>query len=300
MSDKASLGLATPYRWLGEALALCRAHVSLFLFAAATMLFVSLLPAILERVAATLLPQTLVVQLVVYVLFSLLILPPLTGGFYRLARATQQGKPVQPRQLFEVFEDGAAARRMVQTNLVFFFILLLGVIMPVAAIGGQPLAEYLRQLATLQQGAEALPTMPEGTAALLSGAMLLALLINTAKELAMCQASLSERSPFAAVGDGFRIAFSHAASFLLFYLPVAILAFVGFLVFAMVAVLLGAALSLISPALAYLFIVPVAVAVGLGYYAVVFAFFYRAWQETLGGDPVAPAPEAPAPHQIEL
>lgn len=300
MSDKSTVGLSTPYRWLGQALALCRAHISLFLFAAAAILLVSLLPAILERVAASLLPQTLVVQMVVYALFSLLILPPLTGGFYRLARATQQGRPVKPRQLFEVFEDGAAARRMVQTNLVFFFILLLGVIMPVAAIGGEPLAAYLRELATLQQGAQTLPTMPEGTAALLSGAMLLALLINTAKELAMCQASLSERSPLSSVGDGFRIAFSHAAAFLLFYLPVAIVAFVGFLIFAMVAVLLGAALSLISPALTYLLIVPVAVAVGLGYYALVFAFFYRAWQDTLGADAIAPPSQAQAPHQIEL
>ena len=300
MSDKPTLGLSTPYRWLAEALALCRAHIGLFLFAAAAILLVSLLPAILGRVAASYLPQTLIVQLVVYALFSLLILPPLTGGFYRLARATQQGRPVEPRQLFEVFEDGAAARRMVQTNLVFFFILLLGVAMPVAAIGGEPLAAYLRELSTPQPGAQTLPTMPEGTAALLSVALLLAVLINTAKELAMCQASLSERSPFAAVGDGFRIAFSHAASFLLFYVPVAILAFIGFLIFAMVAVLLGAALSLISPALTYLLIVPVAVAVGLAYYALVFAFFYRAWQDTLGGDALVPPSQAPASHQIEL
>ncbi len=300
MSDKPSPSLGRPYRWLAEALALCRAHAGLFLFAAAAMLLVALLPALLERVAASLLPQTLIVQLLVYVVFSLLILPPLTGGFYRLARATWQGQPVQPRQLFEVFEDASAARRLVQTNLVFFFILLLGVIMPVAAIGGQPLAEYLRELASLQQGAQTLPAMPEGTAALLSGAMLLALLINTAKELAMCQASLSERSPFASVGDGFRVAFGHAAAFLLFYLPVAMLAFIGFMLFAMAAVLLGAALSLISPALGYLLIVPVAVAVGLGYYAVMFAFFYRAWQETLGGAAPAPPSQANAPGEIEV
>jgi hypothetical protein len=300
MSDKPTLGLGSPYRWLAEALALCRAHISLFLFAAATLLLVSLLPAILDRVAASLLPPTLLVQMVVYALFSLLILPPLTGGFYRLARATHQGRPVQPRQLFEVFEDGSAARRLVQTNLVFFFILLLGVAMPVAAIGGEPLADYLRELTTPAQGAKSLPTMPEGTAALLSGAMLLSLLIFTAKELAMCQASLSERSPMAAVGDGFRIAFSHAASFLLFYLPVAIIAFLGFLAMAMAAVVLGAALSLISPALTYLLIMPVAVAVGLGYFALVYAFFYRAWQDTLGGDALAPPAEPQASHQIEL
>lgn len=300
MSDKPALGLATPYRWLAEALAICRAHIGLFLFAAATLLMVSLLPAILERVAAAFLPRTLLVQMVVYVLFSLLILPPLMGGFYRLAHATQQHRPVQPRQLFEVFEDGSAARRLVQTNLVFFFLLLLGVIMPVAAIGGQPLAEYLRQLATLQQGAETLPAMPEGTPALLAGAVLLAMLINTAKELAICQASLSDRPALAAAGDGFRIAFRHAAAFLLFYLPVALVGFVGFLLFALFAVLLGAALSLISPALTYLLIVPVAVAVGLAYYAVVFAFFYRAWQDTLGTDAAIPPAQPETAHEIEL
>lgn len=56
----------------------------------------------------------------------------------------------------------------------------------------------------------------------------------------------------------------------------------------------------ISPILTYVVIVPVAVAVGLAYYALVFAFFYRAWQDTLGGDAVAPPAEAQASHQIEL
>ena len=116
----------------------------------------------------------------------------------------------------------------------------------------------------------------------------------------MAQASLAERSPLAATGDGFRVALRHAGAFVLFYVPVALLALLGFMAFALVAVLIGAVLSLVSPMLSYLLIVPVAVAVGLAYYAIVFAFFYHAWRDTLAPDGLEKESTAEPPaHQIE-
>jgi hypothetical protein len=293
----ANPGLARPYRWLAEALQLCRAHLALFLVAASAMLLIALLPALLQKVAASVLPNTLVVQVGIYVLFSVLLLPPVTGGFYRLADAAQRGQDVRPAQLFDVLGDGPASARLVLVNLVFLLLLVLGVIMPVAAIGGQPLAEWLRQMLTLAPGATTLPPMPPGTGSLFAGALLLTLLINTAKELAMAQAALSTRAPLQAVADGFGVALRHAGAFLLFYVPVAILAMLGFFLLAMVAVMVGAVLSLVAAPLAYVVIMPVAVMLGLGYYALVFAFFYRAWRATLADDAGA---TPPALHGIEL
>ena len=295
-------GLATPYRWLSEALRLCRAHLSLFLVAASTMLLFALLPALL--LSAGVLPRSVAVQAGVYVLFSLVLLPPVTGGFYRLADAAQRGQAVRPAQIFDVIGDGPAFARLVLVNLLFSLLLLFGVVMPLAAIGGAPLLEWMRLISSLPPDARALPPMPEGVAPLLGGAALVMVLINTAKELAMAQAALSARSPLDAVGDGLRVTLRHAGAFLLFYVPVAIAAVVGFFVLALLAVLVGAVLSLVAAPLAYLVIMPVAMGVALGYYALVFAFFYRAWRDTLGGggtaDADAGAPPPPPTHGIEV
>ena len=287
-------GLSRPYGWLADALRLCRTHAALFLVAASAVLLISLLPALLQRIAATVLPSTLFIQAGIFVLFSVLLLPPVSGGFYRLVDAAQRGRAVHAWQIFEVLGDGPASARLVLVNLVFLLLLVLGVIMPVAAIGGQPLAEWLRLMLTLQPGATAFPPMPPGTGALFGGALLVTLLVNTAKELAMAQAALRDRPPLEAVADGFRVALRHAGAFLLFYVPVFVLA----------AVVVGAVLSLVAAPLAYLVIMPVAVGAALGYYALVYAFFYRAWRATLGagGDDDAaagPPPAAPTPG-IEL
>ena len=288
-------GLGRPYRWLAEALQLCRAHLPLFLVAASTLLLITLLPTLLQRVAASVLPSTLVVQVVVYVLFSVLLLPPVTGGFYRLADDAQRGRPTTPMQIFSVLGDGAASSRLVLVNLVFLVLLVLGVIMPVAAIGGEPLAEWLRQMMTLTPGTTSLPPMPPGTGALFGIALLVAVLINTAKALAMVQAALGNTPPLESVADGFRVAFRNAGALLLFYVPMALLALVAFMLVALVAVMIGAVLSLVAAPLAYLVIMPVAVGIGLGYYALVFAFFYRAWRDTLAPDDDASAAPPPGP-----
>ena len=299
---------AQPFRWLADALQLVRAHAGLFLVAASNMLLIALLPALLQSFAASVLPDTLAVQAGIFVLFTVLLLPPVTGGFYRLCDAAQRGQPVRPSQLFEVLRDGPASARLVLVNLVFLLLLVLGVFMPVAAIGGAPLADWMRQmmvaaLAAQQPGAAAsapvLPPMPPGTGLLFSAALVLTLLINTAKELAMAQAALTARAPLEAVADGVRVAGRHAGAFLLFYIPAVLMALLGFFALTLAAAIVAAVLGLVSSALAYVVVMLAAVAVGLGYYALVFAFFYRAWRATLAEGEAPPLPPA-ATHGIEL
>lgn len=298
------LGLSAPFRWLADALALCRAHAALCLFASTALLTVVLLSAMVEQLVATWLPSPALVQtlvlLAVYVFFILLIKPVLEGGFYRLLHAVQQGQPVDRRQLFAVFDEPLAARRLVRTNLVFTLVLLLGVLMPVAAIGGEPLGAWVQAMSKLQPGATSFPPMPPGTGALLAVAMLLSLLVQTARALAMCQASLTARAPVQAAGDGARVTLAQAAAFLLFFLPAAVLAFVALLLVALLAVLLGAVLGLASPILGVIPVLVLGMLAVLAGYAVAFAFFYRAWRETLGDDDAAAPPAAGGPHAIEL
>ena len=115
----------------------------------------------------------------------------------------------------------------------------------------------------------------------------------------MAQAALSTRAPLEAVADGMRVALRHAGAFLLFYLPAGLLALLGFFALTLAAAIVAALLGLVSSALAYLVIMLAAVAVGLGYYALVFAFFFRAWHATLSEEEAPPAPPV-ATHGIEL
>ena len=48
-----SIALATPYRWLGEAFALCRAHVRILFGATCLMILVALLPSLLQVLIET-------------------------------------------------------------------------------------------------------------------------------------------------------------------------------------------------------------------------------------------------------
>jgi hypothetical protein len=300
---RSPVGLTAPYRWLAGALALGRAHARLFLFASLALLTVVMVSALLQQVVMRVLPSPALLQtlamLAVYVVFILLIKPLLEGGFFRMLQAVGQGRAVGRRELFALFDQPLVARRVIRTNLVFTLALLLGVLMPLAAIGGEPLAAWLQALTQLQPGATVLPPMPEGVGSLLAVAMLVGVLIGTARALALCQASLAERAPLAAAGDGLRVALGQSAAFLLFYLPIAVLAFIGLLMAALLAVLMGAVLGLISPVLANLLILPVGLLIGLAVYSLAFGFFFHAWRDTLADDAAA-APPADAPNQIEL
>jgi len=130
---------------------------------------------------------------------------------------------------------------------------------------------------------------------LISVLMIVALLIMTAQGLATAEVAVTGRSPLAAAAAGFKLALRNLGTLLLFYLPVAVIAFVGFMILALVAALVGGMLSLASPLLAALVLVPLGMLFVLVLYALMFTFFYHAWRDTLGAGVAAP-PE----HQIAV
>lgn len=287
---KVSLG--GPYRWLGESFAMCRAHPRVLFGAGSLLMLVALLPSMLQLLLEAALHPSASVGWALQALFSLvslILFPPVVGGFYRLVHALHAGQPANAFELFAVFRDATATRHLIVTNLVFILVsivLLLGVAL---AFGGEALLEYLRALAALQTGATALPPFPEGLLPLLVVLLILGLVIMTAQGLATAQVAISGISPFAAIGAGFAVALRNIGSFLLFYLPLALVAFIAMLAFVLVAVLLGAMLSVVNPMLAAVLIAPVSMLLVLLMYALMFTFFYHAWRDTLGSDEITPS-----------
>jgi hypothetical protein len=278
------ISLGAPYRWLGEALAMCRAQPRVLSGAASLLLLVALLPSMLQVVLETALRPSINGQLALQAFFSLLSLvlfPPAVGGFYRLAHCLHAGRPANAFDLFAVYRDAGAARQLIVTNLIFVvasLVLLLGLAL---AVGGEPLLEFLRAMATLKPGATGLPPFPDGLLPLVAVLLIIAVVILTAQGLAMAHVAISGAPPLPAIGAGFGVALRNIGALLLFCLPLAVVALVVVLAFAVVAVLVGAMLSVINPMLAALLIVPVSMVLVLLVYALMFTFFYHAWRDTL-------------------
>ena len=283
------ISLGAPYRWLGESFAMCRAQPRVVFGAASLLMLVALLPSMLQLLLEAALRPSMTVRLALQALFSvvsLVVFPPIVGGFYRLVHALYAGRPASALDLFSVFRDTSAARHLIFTNLVFILVsvaLLLGMAF---AFGGEPLLEYMRALAALQPGATELPPFPDGLLTLMAAMLILALVVVTAQGLATAHIAVSGALPFAAIGAGFGAALRNIGAFLLFYLPLAVLGLLVALAFVLVAVLVGAMLSVISPMLAAVLVAPVSLLLVLLMYALMFTFFYHAWRDTLGSDEV--------------
>jgi len=288
-AGKVSLG--APYRWLGEAFAMCRAQPRVVFGAASLLMLVALLPSMLQLLLEAVLHPSVAVGWALQALFSvvsLMVFPPMVGGFYRLVHALHEGKQANAMDMFAVFQDAGAARRLIVTNLVFILISIVVLLGLAAAFGGEELLGFLRAMAMLQPGATEMPPFPDGLLTLMAVLLIVALVIMTAQGLATAQVAVSGAAPFAATGAGFGAALRNIGAFLLFYLPLAVVALVVALVFVLVAVLVGAMLSVVNPMLAAVLVAPLSLLLVLLMYALMFTFFYHAWRDTLGSDQVTP------------
>lgn len=293
------VALSAPFRWLGESFALMRRNPGVVLGSAALVLMLTLLPTLLQFLVGAAMASNESVRASLQVFFSvvgLALLPPIMGGFYRILHAVHEGRPAQPFDLFAIFSDGVATRRMILTNLVFLLIMIVVVVGLAYAFGGQELLEFFRTVSTLKAGATELPPLPDGLLPLITAVTLLALVISTAKELANMQVALAAQSPLAATGEGFAGTLRNVGAFLMFFIPVALVLLIAGSIFLVLAALIAGALTVISPLLAAALIVPLTAVLGVLFYAVIYGFYYLAWRDVLGE---ASPPEA-APHHLAI
>lgn len=280
-----SVGLGAPFRWLAAAFAMCREHARVLFGAASMLMLVALLPSLGQLlVEAALQPSPtsgMVIQ-AIFTIVSLLLFPPVVGGFYRIVHALHEGRAAHSFDLFAVFQDAAATRNLIVTNLIFVLASIAVIVGLAYAFGGQPLFDFLRTASTLKPGATEVPALPEGMLALLFSMAILLMVIATAQGLATAAVAVSGLPALAAVAEAFKLALRNSAVFLLFYLPMSVLGFIVFMVFALVAVLIGTVLSLANPILAAALLAPVTLAMVLVLYALMFTFFYYAWRDLFG------------------
>jgi len=293
MAPEPQVGPLTPWRWLQQAIALVGAHPRAITGATSLLLAVALAPSVVQLALDEASPR--LAQLLA-VLMYLLLYPPAVAGYYRVVHQLAQGAQPAPGAVFAVFGDGAAVRRMVIANLIFACGASLVVLGLFSLFGGEAMLQFMQQLATLQPGAKQLPALPSGALPLAVALLLFGAALGTAQGLAYSELALGPRPVLAAIGAALRLLARHFGVLLLFYVPVAVFGFLGFMLVALVAALLGTLLSVLSAALAPMLVLAAGLLVAMALYALLFCFFYFAWRELLGE--VAPPPPPPPTHQI--
>ncbi len=296
-------GLGAPYRWLGEAFSLCGRSWGTVLGGSALLVAVAVAPTVLQMLLQVALPGLGTWMQVLTTVLGLVLMPPALGGFFRMLQALDQRQPAGSGEVLSLYSEAPVAQRLILCNLLFAIGTLLAMIALVYAVGGQALLDYLQKLAAIKPGATAadLPAIPPGTLTVVGLLLLIALFVTTAQQLAAAQIALGRGQVLGASGDGVIATLRSSGGLLLFYLPVLLVGMIVTIVAAVVAAVAATALALVSASLA-------AALVGLGVlallvplYALMLAFFYRAWIALL-----APAPSAdaatppPPPHQIAV
>jgi hypothetical protein len=283
----AGIGPAAPWRWLQQATALLRAHPRILTGATALLMAMALAPSVVQLALAGASPR---LAQALALLLSLLLYPPAVGGYYRLVHALASGSQPAPSSRFNVFADARAVRRLVVANLIFVSGALLVVSLLAWTLGGESLLQFLQALSALQPGAKQLPPLPPGALPLVLALALLGAALVSAQGLAYAELALGERAPLAAIAAALRATGRNFGMLLLFYVPVAVLGFLLFMLVALAAVLLGSLLSVLSAALAPAIVLLCSLLLALAMYALLFTFFYFAWRELFDTPPPPPAP----------
>ena len=284
----------SPWRWLQQAFALLRARPRALVGATSLLLAVALAPSVVQLALATTAPQ--LAQVLALVL-ALLVFPPAMAGYFRVVHLLAQGGDVAPSALFSVFSDGLTVRRAILANVIIVCASLLLVTALVSLFGGEALLEYMQALSTLQPGAKSLPPAPPGVLPLMVALTILVAAIGSVQALAYAEMALSSRAPLPAIGAALGAVARHFGVLLMFYVPIAVFAFLAFMLVALVAVLVGSALALLVPALGPMLVMALGLLLVLLMYALLFTFFYFAWRE-LFGDAAMPPPASTSSHEI--
>lgn len=297
--------------WLKRGVNLGRHNARAVFGAAAILMFVALLPSIVQLAVLSLLKpgeNGAIIVAAVSTLLSIVILSPVIGGYLRLIDATEHGRPAVATDVLAPFRQGGDAGRLIGFGLLMTISYLV-IALVLIGLFGEGLVAWYGKMVDLQQSSGGkvdpaqVPAMPEGTGSLLGLGSILFLLLSGVYAIGFGQIALGHRTMRSAILDG---VIGTAKNLL----PILLLAVVVVLASIPIGVILLLVLGLITlvgnmihPALSMALLLPLYFAMTIVLYVVMFGVMYYLWRDVCGqGDvPVHGPPAGPSNnHQIEL
>ena len=281
-----SISFGAPFAWLTASVESLRKDPAVLFRATALLLAVVMGPVVihhflLRAIQPISLGTSLAIQ-AVFMLYSVLVVPPVAGGYFRILHLREHGQPVSATDVFAMFHEPGAAKRMIATALIFTALYVVLFIAMYYATGVY-LAEVLKIAAATPPGKPPeFPPPPNGFLAWCLAFGFAGLILMTALTLASIQVALGSRSPIEAVGDAFAATLRNFGAFFLFYVAMFFAFMLFVLIFGLLVGIVAFVLGHISPILMMIVLVPVYLGLVLVMYAVMFGFNYQAWRGTIG------------------
>lgn len=286
-----TMGPLSGWRWLARAVNLGGGNPRAVLGGATLLALVALLPSVIQLVVQNGLGVTSVAATIALmgfsVLFSLVVMGPLSAGYLRLLQATETGVPTRAAAIFDIFSDGQAVVRVIGVLALLLVVVLLLVGAVALAFGGDfflQIAAVMQELENAEPGtAPALPSLPSGLGTLIGLTFILSMFFNGAYAVAMGQVALGGRDIPGALGDGLLGALRNVLPLLVMTIVVTVMGMVVLLVLGLLLALLTILGSLVHPALGIALAAPLYLAAIVVVYVVMFGVMYFMWRDVCGG-----------------
>ncbi|WP_342316451.1 hypothetical protein [Lysobacter sp. FW306-1B-D06B] len=299
--------------WLKRGINLGRHNARAVFGAAAIMMFVALLPSIVQlTVLSVLKPDAngAMVVAAISTVLSIVILSPVIGGYLRLIDATEHGRPAVAADVFAPFRQGGDAGRLIGFGLLMT---LSYVVIAMVLIGlfGDGLFDWYVKVLNLQQAAGGkvdpaqMPDMPEGTGGLLGLGSILFLFLSGVYAIGFGQVALGRRPIAGAMADGVVGTAKNLLPILLLAIVVVLASIPIGMVLLLVLGVIALIGNLIHPALTMALVLPLYLAMMVVLYVVMFGVMYYLWRDICGQEtsqdsgPAAP-PGPSNQHTVEL
>ena len=194
-----SLGPLAGLHWLRRSIHLGRGNPRAVFGGAALLAGVALVPSIVQLLLLGAVQpggEGAMAVAVAATLMSLLLMPPLIGGYLRVIDATERGLPARPTDVFAPFKQGQDAGRLIGLGMLITAIYLL-MAWVVVSIFGDGLLTWYQQMAQLAQTPPVepadLPAPPDGFGRVLGLVSLLALFLGGVYAIGFGQVALGGR-----------------------------------------------------------------------------------------------------------
>ncbi|MCI4567908.1 hypothetical protein [Lysobacter sp. CFH 32150] len=290
-----AMGPGTGWSWLKRGINLGARNPKAIFGAAALLLVVGLIPTAVQLIAQLgfgMQGPALLSVVGVVMLVSLVVLPPLIGGFLRVIDASEHDRPVAATALFDTYKSGQGAGRMIGFGLIMTAIYIVCFVLLVRVCFGEGFFEWYWQAVSTaaQQGGDpkAVPPVPAGITAnfglFFALSFVFVLFVGGMYAIGFGQVALGSRSVGGAVVDGVVGTLKNLLPILVlaicaFVLGLLLVIGVGLLV--MLLALLG---NLIHPTLAVVLALPVYIGMLLVLYVVMFGVVYHLWRDVCGSE----------------
>lgn len=290
-----AMGPTAGWRWMMQGINLGRHNPRAIFGAAALLIAVALIPSALQMVVQYGLKMTspsVMYALVGFsLLYSVLVMAPMLGGFLRVIDAGENGRETHATAIFDVFKSGQDAGRMIALAVLLFLIASVVFGLIVGLFGPGIVGWYAEVMALSQSGMAAtgakpaMPAPPDGFGTVVALGVLFGLFVQGAYAISFGQVSLTQRSVGGALADGFIGALKNLLPLLVLLLIWIAFAFALLLVTTLLATLLTLVGGVVHPALGMALAAPVYVAFILVIYVVVIGVMYHLWRDVAGGAP---------------